>query len=75
MRPPELPGGKAWTPVILAGHSTPGFNEAAGITRRKAVVGVGQELAAVSGFNEAAGITRRKADWPSLSVNLFLMLQ
>ena len=62
MRPPELPGGKS----NRKGSGPPtrkGFNEAAGITRRKDRPYGARATGADVGFNEAAGITRRKG-WP-----------
>ena len=42
----------------------PGFNEAAGIHRRKLTVDQATGAVTVNGFNEAAGIHRRKrARW------------
>ena len=59
MRPPEFTGGKTPAPAPCMNWWPPGFNEAAGIHRRKV------DLPVTVGhchdrFNEAAGIHRRK---------------
>ena len=63
MRPPELPGGKNYershSPVL----AYTGFNEAAGITRRKDQAPQDEEVMPQWCFNEAAGITRRKGGY------------
>ena len=58
MRPPEFTGGNATGQVPVANLGT-GFNEAAGIHRRKRKIEV-KKPAKKAGFNEAAGIHRRK---------------
>ena len=59
MRPPEFTGGNG-SPVNSANHRVAaGFNEAAGIHRRKPRSS-GASSAASCSFNEAAGIHRRK---------------
>ena len=62
MRPPDLPGGNAWSMPAFCLAILIRFNEAAGFTRRKRrpCAGCGR---AGPGFNEAAGFTRRKQEW------------
>ena len=61
MRPPEFTGGNP-TPAGQARTDDRGFNEAAGIHRRKLAVVHIHSRAWQLGFNEAAGIHRRKRD-------------
>ena len=59
MRPPEFTGGNV-RPVDPTGMSLQGFNEAAGIHRRKQTASVFGANPFFGSFNEAAGIHRRK---------------
>ena len=59
MRPPEFTGGNTGT-RSRCGRLTLGFNEAAGIHRRKRRHVSITSLTPCSSFNEAAGIHRRK---------------
>ena len=58
MRPPEFTGGNVDYQIEIE-HLVGGFNEAAGIHRRKLFANV-LDKEGKSGFNEAAGIHRRK---------------
>ena len=59
MRPPEFTGGNPAT-ARRQPRSKPGFNEAAGIHRRKPAYRESQPWTFSTRFNEAAGIHRRK---------------
>ena len=59
MRPPEFTGGNC-RPCSTSLACTAGFNEAAGIHRRKLQTAAGVFGDQVQRFNEAAGIHRRK---------------
>ena len=59
MRPPEFTGGNIRLRLYLE-HELLGFNEAAGIHRRKPVADGGDGGDGGASFNEAAGIHRRK---------------
>ena len=60
MRPPEFTGGNRHPSPLTTGGAANGFNEAAGIHRRKLPTRRITSAAAVACFNEAAGIHRRK---------------
>ena len=59
MRPPEFTGGNSRPPLCLP-RAPRGFNEAAGIHRRKHGLSVRMIFQMTKCFNEAAGIHRRK---------------
>ena len=60
MRPPEFTGGNGRGPRAATAHRLPGFNEAAGIHRRKLYQKKNHDYKKHISFNEAAGIHRRK---------------